>query len=405
MLDHDVLSQRLHGPLGVAVSGGGDSVALLIALRDWANSREVALKVATVDHALRSESAEEARWVGRLCRDLDLPHVVLNWHRAPDATGNLAEQARHARRTLLADWIVAEGGRTVVLGHTRDDLAETFLMRLARGSGLAGLSAMQAVSDGNGVRWLRPMLNTGRSDLRGFLTERNQTWHDDPSNEDDLYQRARTRKALAVLRGIDIDAGRIAQTAHRLRDSRIVVDRHVADLARNCLSQTRFGEIILSKIVFDQAPAILQQQLLRDILRYFSGSIHAPRFEAIVRLHGRILAGEASTLSGVQISGADRICRFSREPAFVPPMVAMNERRVIWDHRWTVSVLKPGYQLGPLGVEGVRQCGARPRGVRATTAHALPAIWDGDEVVATPVLKPRSDISFRVRHFAGPDPH
>ena len=149
---------RLAGDLpamGIAVSGGGDSVALMHMVAEWARGRRI--MVATVDHGLRPESAAEARQVSRAARALGLPHATLLWQRGTE-TGNLMANARDARLRLLSGWAQRNNLSAVALGHTADDQAETLLMRLARGSGIDGLASMAEWRDRFGIRWLRPML-------------------------------------------------------------------------------------------------------------------------------------------------------------------------------------------------------------------------------------------------------
>ena len=406
MLDLSVLAQRHIGPVGVAVSGGGDSVAMLLSLSDWAQAHDIDLTVATVDHGLRDESAAEAAWVGDLCRRLGLSHRTLLWARDADASGNLAEQARDARRVMLANWIAQQGGQTVLLGHTQDDVAETFLMRLARGSGLDGLSAMRPVHDREGVRWLRPLLNASRDDLRHYLRDRGQAWHDDPTNKDDSYTRARTRKALAVLRDLDIDSQRIARTAHRLSLNRDVLVRTTDQLATSCLHQSKFGELVLSNATFRSAPEVLQERLLQQILQHFTGPTHPPRHTSIARLRSEITRGASMTLAGVQMRWTNAASYFCREASALPARANLSRASTLWDHRWTVAGWgNSGSQIGPLGTEGLRQCGSRPRGLRASVAVGLPALWEGPKLVAAPFLLPYDGVVFRLRRFGVGAPH
>ena len=127
--------------LGVAVSGGSESTALLIHLHDWAGPRGVALHAVTIDHGLRPEAAAEAAGVAALCARLAVPHDTLPWRW--DGRGNLPDAARRGRQALISDWAAARGIADVALGHTADDQAETLLMRLGRGSGVDGLAAMR----------------------------------------------------------------------------------------------------------------------------------------------------------------------------------------------------------------------------------------------------------------------
>ena len=182
------------GRLGVAVSGGSDSIALLRLVRDWSTGpggrREVC--AVTVDHGLRAESASEASIVARICAEWGVAHTIV---RAQDLSGaaNLQAAARDARYRLMAGWARREGLSAVAVGHTMDDQAETVLMRLGRGAGAEGLSAMAASRDWLGTRWLRPLLGVRRDALRAYLKEREIGWLDDPSNDDPRYERVRAR--------------------------------------------------------------------------------------------------------------------------------------------------------------------------------------------------------------------
>ena len=154
--------------LGVAVSGGSDSTALLHLAAGWAARNNVKLRVATVDHRLRAASADEARQVSRQASALDLAHHTLDWTGAP--VGNLQNAAREARKALLGDWARRHGLDAVLLGHTATDQAETVLLRLARGSGVDGLAGMTPQSRDYGVTWLRPAAG-GRAGRPARLAE------------------------------------------------------------------------------------------------------------------------------------------------------------------------------------------------------------------------------------------
>src|SRR3981189_2854723 len=141
----------------LAVSGGPDSIALMWLAARWrrALARGPPLIAVPVDHGLRSEAAREARDVKRLARTLDLPHRTVRWLGAKPKTG-LPAAARTARYRLLAQVARASGATHILTAHARDDQAETLLMRLLRGSGIAGLSAMARESERDGVVLARP---------------------------------------------------------------------------------------------------------------------------------------------------------------------------------------------------------------------------------------------------------
>ncbi|MFV2034995.1 MAG: tRNA lysidine(34) synthetase TilS, partial [Halocynthiibacter sp.] len=167
--------------IGVAVSGGSDSMALLCLLSQLCERHKAhRLSVVTVDHGLRPDAAAEATHVAETCAGLGHQHTVLHW-RGWDRSGNLQDRARQARYSLIADWATASGISTVALGHTADDQAENFLIRLARESGVDGLSGMSSRRKIKDVMFLRPMLTATRSELRDFLRDRGIRWVDDPS--------------------------------------------------------------------------------------------------------------------------------------------------------------------------------------------------------------------------------
>jgi len=174
--------------VGIAVSGGGDSMALLHAAIHRADLAGTALEAVTVDHGLREEAAEEANMVARYCATFGIPHTTLKWNGA-DASGNIASAGRDARYRLISNWAKSRAIGGVLLGHTLDDIAETFLMRLARKSGVDGLSMMETQFERNGMRWSRPFWQHARADLRDYLIRHGVPWVDDPTNDDEAYER------------------------------------------------------------------------------------------------------------------------------------------------------------------------------------------------------------------------
>ncbi|MEC9434013.1 MAG: tRNA lysidine(34) synthetase TilS [Pseudomonadota bacterium] len=362
--------------LGLAASGGGDSLALLLAARDWASADPARrLEVATVDHRLRPEGAEEARAVAALCARLGLAHATLVWE-APDPGRNLAAAARDARAALLAGWAQARGLGAVALGHTRDDQAETLLMRLARGSGLDGLAAMREDAARAGARWLRPALGVGRADLRALLRAAGQGWFDDPSNDDAARDRVRARAALALLAPLGVEAAGLAATAARLGADADHIGAEVDALAAAAVTFGGAGELILDRTRFRDAPAALTRRLLGRLIRLAGGgAAHPPRAAALAALEAAIRAPgplPARALGGCLASGAENpvpLIRLHREPAAAAPAVPAPGP---WDGRWRLEPLetqpeaKPGGAAPPrLGALGEAGLAALSRAARA----------------------------------------
>ncbi|OKO73880.1 tRNA(Ile)-lysidine synthetase [Bradyrhizobium sp. NAS80.1] len=211
--------------LVLAVSGGPDSVALMWLAARWQRSlaRGPLLTVVTVDHGLRPEAAREAREVKRLATELGLTHRTLRWHGAKPKTG-LPAAAREARYRLLAQAARAAGASHVLTAHTRDDQAETLLMRLLRGSGLAGLSAMAHVSERDGIILARPLLDVPKSQLIATLKRAKIGFADDPTNRDTAFTRPRLRALLPQLAAEGGDARNLARLAARLARANAAVE-------------------------------------------------------------------------------------------------------------------------------------------------------------------------------------
>jgi tRNA(Ile)-lysidine synthase len=371
------------GALGLAVSGGGDSMALLHLAQDWALRSGVALRVATVDHGLRAESAAEAAFVARACAALDLPHETLLWRDHP-GRGNLQDAAREARLGLLAGWAARQGMAAVALGHTRDDQAETLLLRLARGSGVDGLAAMAARDAHHGALWLRPLLDMSRAALRDELRARGAEWIDDPSNDNPAFDRVKARQALAHLALLGLDTDGLAATAHRLRAARDTLDWAARQAARACARLDR-GDVIFDADALTALPCDLRDRLVAAALCQVASAPYRPR---LLALH-HALSQTQATLHGCLITRARGQLRITREAASVAHLTSPPHSP--WDQRWHLippagAALPEGAEIRALGDAGLTLCPDwRATGLPRQSLLASPALWSGARLIAAPL--------------------
>ena len=209
----------------LAVSGGPDSTALMWLAARWRRSlaRGPELTVVTADHGLRAEAAREAREVKRLATALGLPHRTMRWHGTKPTTG-VPAAAREARYRLLARAARAAGASHVLTAHTSDDQAETLLMRLLRGSGIAGLSAMARLSTRDGLVLARPLLDVPKSQLIATLKRAKIRFTDDPTNRDTAFTRPRLRALLPQLAAEGGDARTLVRLAARLARANAAIE-------------------------------------------------------------------------------------------------------------------------------------------------------------------------------------
>ena len=375
--------------LGVAVSGGGDSVALLHLLNDYARSHGIALHAATVDHGLRPEAACEAAMVAAQCRALGVPHDTLMWT-GWDHSGNLQNEARKARYRLLADWARGQGIGAVCIGHTADDLAETFVMRLGRRAGVDGLSAMPAVFDRHGMRWHRPLLNARRADLRAHLTQRGVTWVDDPSNEDDSFARVRIRKALAVLTDLGVDSAALADVSRHLADARTALDAQMFAAAR-AHAHVQCGAVAMNWQALCDLPTETRRRLLTHTIAWINGATYAPRSSAVAEVLTALDDAGAATVQGCELRLKRDKLWIYRELQAVRAVDA--PVGALWDGRWRLEPCgdtpAPETQtmIRALGAEGLRGFADwRDLGVPRSVLLASPAVWQGAELVAAPLV-------------------
>nr|WP_261495995.1 tRNA lysidine(34) synthetase TilS [Defluviimonas sediminis] len=369
--------------MGVAVSGGGDSTALLCLLASWRSDGGPEIAAVTVDHGLRPEAADEARAVADLCARLGVGHAICRWA-GWDGRGNLPDQARRARQRLIADWALARGIGAVALAHTRDDQAETVLLRLARGSGVDGLSAMAPWRNAHGIDWVRPLLGTPRQDLRDYLTRHGIGWAEDPTNEDERHDRVRMRKALAGLAPLGLTAVRLAETAGHMARARAALDTVTAGLARDAC-RIEAGDVLIARAAFERAPEEIQLRLLAHAIRWVTSAEYRPRFAPLSEARAALAADRRRALAGALLSATRRVIRVTREYRAVASLaVGPGE---VWDRRW--RVLGPAVEnaeVRALGPDGLRML-ADPRasGLPHATLIASPAVWSGARLLAAPV--------------------
>lgn len=282
--------------IGLAVSGGPDSLALLLLA---AAARPGRIEAATVDHGLRAESAGEAAMVNDLCAQLSVPHRTLlaDWPEPP--VSNVQSAARAMRYRLLDEWAAERGLSAVVTAHHADDQAETLLMRLLRGSGVAGLGgtrARRALSEE--VLLLRPLLAWRKAELEELVRAAGLSPVDDPSNRDPRHDRSRIRQLLSTSSWLD--PARLALSASALRDADEALDWALAPLIG---SRIRREEETLIIEPFD-----LPRELRRRLLLAAFAELGAaqPRGADLVRAMGVLESGGTATLSGLKLSGGER---------------------------------------------------------------------------------------------------
>jgi tRNA(Ile)-lysidine synthase len=291
--------------IGVAVSGGPDSVALLLLA---AAARPGQVEAATIDHGLRPEAQDEAAMVAELCDRLGVRHAILTarWSQVPETA--IQERARHQRYMLLGYWAEENGLDAIVTAHHAEDQAETLLMRLARGAGVRGLAGMRpkSVTPGAHVRLVRPLLGWRRAELEEVCRAAGVSPISDPSNQDEKFERVRVRRAIA---GLDwLDPGAVAQSAANLADADAALDWAMKEEWTRAVHEKRDS---ITYRPSDLPAEIIRRVVARAIRRLATEGDRDPRGAELTRLVTTLTDGGSATLRGV-------LCRGGPEWSFVP---------------------------------------------------------------------------------------
>jgi tRNA(Ile)-lysidine synthase len=368
--------------IGVAVSGGGDSIALLHLLHRCAPHTGWTLQAVTVDHGLRPESAAEAAGVAAYCAKLGVPHTTLRWDHGAIA-GNVMDAARRARLRLIGAWAVQQDISYVALGHTADDRAETFLMALARSSGLDGLAGMRFRWLEHGVQWDRPLLNHSRAELRSYLRRNGVSWVDDPTNDDEAFTRIKARKALTALATLGITVKSLKTNINHLSMVREALRERLQSAAAAHVTEIA-GTLQIDYAAFRAMPRELQRRFLQAAIGWLSGVEYPPRMTKQDNLGQYMRAGWDATLSGCCFRSKDKVIRILREPK----AVATHETATTapWDNRWHLDgPHQPGLTIRALGY-GLRLVpNWRDTGLPRDALIVTPAVWQGDALIAAPL--------------------
>ena len=312
----------------VAVSGGPDSVALLHALCELRRELEVKLIVAHLDHRMRPNSREDARFVAKLAKSLKLPAVS----RAIDVPALIQskglspeEGARVARYRFLREVAKEQNANAVALGHTLNDRVETFFINLLRGAGLEGLAGMPPVRHECNLRYIRPLIECTREEVLSFLKERGLSYREDPTNRDLRYLRNRVRwELLPLVQKLSSTAlEAVARASEIARLAHEHLQRHVEELWPSLTVRERSGGIALDRRKLAALDEIIQEYLTREAIKRVKGDLRGIDAEHIERVLDEIKkprSGAQVTLpGGLRVDFEPERVIFARQGAFEKP--------------------------------------------------------------------------------------
>jgi tRNA(Ile)-lysidine synthase len=384
--------------LALAVSGGPDSLALMHLAARWAKARggSPKLSVLTVDHGLRPGSRAEAEMVIRQAGKLALPHAILTWEHEGPVSTNIQARAREARYELMAAYCHAHDIPALVTAHHLDDQAETFLMRLARGSGLDGLAAIPENSTWAGIGILRPLLDMPKARLVATLDNDGIEYVIDPSNADQGFERARMRSNIDALAELGLTPEALALSARRLRRAREALEKVTQDFLLKHSELSEAGYATLDRQALAEVPEEIALRALARLIGAVGGGeepVRLAKLEALLaalakspdKTHtlGRCrlepLAGRLGIFREARVQGLPVLCL---EPG----------ERALWDNRFLIEMGRE--ERAPVMVKALGETGLKELRKRAEISAALPrfagrtlpACWRDDELLGLPAL-------------------
>src|SRR5215475_206383 len=349
--------------LALAVSGGADSMALLHLVTRW--RAEDVLKqevtVLTVDHGLRASSREEAAMVARMAASLGLPHAILTWTRDERYSGGLQERARAGRYDLMAAYCQANDIPALVTAHHLDDQAETFLMRLKRGSGIDGLTAIPERGLWAGIVLLRPLLNVPKARLVATLAEKGIGFASDPSNADHRFERARVRGSPEALAALGLTPEALALSARRLRRAREALDYAAEEFLAAYSEVNAGGYAVIDREAVLSAPQEISLRALSRLIAIIGGAEEPLRLAKLETLLAALAESppKARTLGHCRvqpISGRLGIFREVRAKG-LPVIRVLPGERTLWDNRFRIELGRNEREpitVRALGEQGLR---------------------------------------------------
>ncbi len=389
----------------LAVSGGPDSLALVMLSYAWRLRQEhkIPLYLATVDHGLREEARAEAEYVGEIAKHLGLPHAILIWQ-GDKTSSNLQAKAREARYALLSDHARSLGVKTIITGHHMDDQAETFIMRLLRGSSVRGLSAMRPTRALEDLTLVRPLLGYSKQQLEDVLRQLDVVWCDDPSNESDKYLRVDVRKNLMpVLKRFGADASHLSRTSERLVRAeealQIVTSEKFSRLMRPVVGRA----LVCDMVDYSSQAEEFRLRLLQEALFHVAGPGYPCEEQRLISLDRDLGLWDEperrvrkKTLGGCCFAVSRKQLWVYREPGRMPISRKLSTGEMFdWQGLWNVHYPNAGTDisltLSPLGEVGRirllqsdlldQESRAAFDALPAGVIEALPSAWYQDQLI------------------------
>ncbi|PPR78950.1 MAG: tRNA(Ile)-lysidine synthase [Alphaproteobacteria bacterium MarineAlpha2_Bin1] len=372
--------------IGVAVSGGSDSLALILLAKNWVKKFGGSVIGITVDHSLRNSSFEEALSVERQLKKLDIQHKIIKYQGLIPKS-RIQEVARNYRYKLLSEFCENNNIFHLLVGHHSLDQRETCLMRSWRDSGFIGMAGMSAIREFNSYRLLRPLLNFDHNDLKNYLLEKKITWIEDQTNKNNFFLRVKARKYLAG-KNWSIDK---LYAEKRIKFEKAISKFFALNAEVNDLGFVRFNLKQFLKLNRD-----FRQQILSRSIITVAGLEYSPSMRGLKRVSEHFTRfSNSKTLGGCLLIKKKGNLFCVREIRNIDPkQIEIDAESLLWDRRFKIKMTKSRekqlklQRLGRKGFDQVTNAGYYNHcsNIPKVALLSLPALWDKDKVISIPNL-------------------
>ncbi|GHM58096.1 MAG: tRNA(Ile)-lysidine synthase [Candidatus Mesenet longicola] len=337
---------KLKQKFAIAVSGGIDSMVLLHLVAQWAREKQEAMPIVlTVNHNLRPETKEEVLFVSRHAEQLGISCHILSWETEEKIKSNVQSRARKARYELLTQWCRQNQVKHLLTAHNLDDQAETFFIRLERGSGVDGLSAMSKKSIFNDIYILRPLLTFSRKVLTEYALSHNVKWIEDPSNRNNKYKRTIYRNFLKISKNPEVLMKRICLTSMHMKRALTALMHYTKIAFDQCVIISALGYIEIKLVEFNQLPEEIATRVFVYSLMAIGGKYYKPRYSSFSSIFNQIWHKDYKrdhTLHGCTIMKSKGNIMILREAAkIIDKTIELKQNETIeyeWDNRFLCTI-------------------------------------------------------------------
>ena len=404
-------AQIIDSKIAIAVSGGVDSMVLMNLAKESDSLNDKNVFILVVDHGLRAESKQEAKFVKNEAKKLGFPTRILKW-KGSKPNKRIQEEARNKRYSLLINFCRENNINNLYLAHHLDDQIETFLFRMFRGSGLQGLTSFSSSYERNGLTLIRPLIDTPKSELISYARRKKINWVEDPSNENQKYDRVKLRKVLPLIYKEGFDKKVFLKSVKKLRLANQALDQITKEFVLQYVIINKNISVFIKQELFLTAPEDVKLRVLQNTIRIFSGErYYSPNYLKILNLMNWARNDNdisAKTLGGTifrKRKGGLILYKEVKKLNDIKPIKLSKSKYKAWDNRFLIKINKSVKgEISYLGNEGVKILKSKKilgkkgfNGIPLTALYSIPAMWDGKRLISAPFFDYSVDNSVNLK--------